>query len=210
MSTPQQMVDNSDASETTTTTTYDDVLELKKAYYETNTKNVFFKKSQKFDCAKDICSKFNIVNLMDSTFWLVPNKHKFYFDYRMYKLYGHPENFRLVVDNILHMTNWCIDEYKCFEIHLNLCGFSVSAAERYRNLIQLFCDICMNQTEREYLPYMITMNIYNIPLVFDNISKILMPILPPELIPKIRLIKKAESDAPLAELYAESGKIYTP
>lgn len=212
MSTPQHTENNAEASKTTIkeTTTYENILEIKKTYYENNSKNVFFKKSQKFDCAKDICSKIDIVDLMNNTFWIVPNQNKFYFDYRIYKLYGNPENFRLVIDNILHMTNWCIDEYHSFEININLNGFSVSAAERYRTLIQMFCDICMNQTDREYLRFLTAMNIYNIPLVFDNISKILMPILPPELHPKIRLIKKNDSDEPLTQIYANSGKIYTP
>lgn len=186
-----------------------DALKLKDSYYETHKKNVFMKSSQKFDCARDICSKVDIVLLMDQTFWIIPNKNRLYFDYRVYKLYGNPDNFRLVIDNVLHMAKWCIREYGSFEIHLNLASFTISAAERYKNMIQMFCDICMSQTECEYLKFLITMNIYNIPTVFEHISKLLMPILPPEIIPKMKLLHKVESLPYMNELYTDSGKIYT-
>lgn len=184
---------------------------LKDTYYETHKKNYFMNKSaQKFDCARDICSKVDIVGLMDQTFWVVPNKKQVFFDYRVYKLYGNPDNFQLVIDNVLHMAKWCILEYGTFEIHLNLSSFTISAAERYKPMIQLFCDICMKQTEVEYLKHLITMNVYNIPTVFEHISKLLMPILPPEIVPKMKLMHKTESSPLLKELYECSGKIYTP
>jgi len=186
------------------------ILHLKESYYETHTKNVFMKSEQKFDCARDICSKVDIVGLMDQTFWIVPNKNQVFFDYRVYKLYGNPDNFQLVIDNVLHMAKWCIREYGTFEIHLNLASFTISAAERYKPMIQMFCDICMTQTEVEYLKHLITMKVYNIPTVFEHISKLLMPILPPEIVPKMKLLHKSESLPLITELYQDSGKTYTP
>jgi hypothetical protein len=183
---------------------------LKESYYETHKKNVFMKSSQKFDCARDICSKVDIVSLMDQTFWIVPNKNQVFFDYRVYKLYGNPDNFQLVIDNVLHMAKWCIREYGTFEIHLNLATFTISAAERYKPMIQMFCDICMSQTEVEYLKHLITMKVYNIPTVFEHISKLLLPILPPEIVPKMKLLHKSETLPIIAELYQDSGKTYTP
>jgi hypothetical protein len=183
---------------------------LKESYYETHKKNMFMKSSQKFDCARDICSKVDIVGLMDQTFWIVPNKNQVFFDYRVYKLYGNPDNFQLVIDNVLHMAKWCIREYGTFEIHLNLASFTISAAERYKPMIQMFCDICMTQTEVEYLKHLITMKVYNIPTVFEHISKLLMPILPPEIVPKMKLLHKSESLPLITELYQDSGKTYTP
>jgi len=188
---------------------YDSILKLKDTYYETHSKNMFFKSSQKFDCAREICSKVDVVGLMDQTFWLVPNQNRFYFDYRVYKLYGNPDNFRLIIDNILHMIKWCIREYGSFDVHLNFATFTVSAAERYKTMIQMFCDICMNQTEVEYLKYIRTLTIHNTPKVFEHISKILIPILPPEIIPKLKMIHKEESIPVLNQLYVDSGKTYT-
>jgi hypothetical protein len=185
-------------------------LNLKDSYYESHKKNVFMKSAQKFDCARDICSKIDIVALMDQTFWVVPNKNQVFFDYRVSKLYVNPDNFRLVIDNVLHMAKWCIQEYGKFEIHINLASFTISAAERYKPMIQMFCDICMSQTEVEYLKHLVTMNVYNIPTVFEHISKLLIPILPPEIVPKIKLFDKNESLPIMKELYECSGKTYTP
>jgi hypothetical protein len=185
------------------------ILHLKESYYETHTKNVFMKSEQKFDCARGICSQVGIVPLMDQTFWIVPNKNQVYFDYYMYKLYGNPDNFRLVIDNVLLMAKWCVQEYGSFEIHLNLASFTISAAERYKNMIQMFCDICRAQTECQYIKHLVRMHVYNLPTVVEHISKLLMPILPPEILPKMKLFHKVESLPYLNELYTESGKIYT-
>ena len=193
----------------TTNSYHETALQLKEKYYETHKKNTFFKSSQKFDCARDICSKIDIVELMDQTFWLIPNHDQFYFDYRVYKLYGNPDNFHTIIDNILHLIKWCIKEYGSFEIHLNFASFTVSAAERYKNHIQMFCDICMNQTETEYLQFLKALNIHNTPKVFEHIYKILTPILPPEIIPKLRILHKEESTPILTQVYERSGKTYT-
>jgi hypothetical protein len=192
------------------TYTYNYIVQLKEKYYEDSGKNVIFKNGQKFSCAKNICSKINVIELMNHTFWVVPNKNQFYFDYRIYKLYGHPDDFKLVVENILHMTRWCIAEYGSFEIHVNLLSFSVSAAERYKMLICMFCEMCANQTDVSYLTNLSVMKLYNIPTVFEHISNLLLPILPPEVVPKICLVKKEDSDSLLNQIYCDSGKIYTP
>lgn len=182
--------------------------QLHKEYYDKNQKNTFYKNSQKFDCAKEICARMNVIDLMNHSFWVIPNKNRFYFDYRIYKLYGNPENFNLVVDNILHMTKWCISEYNCFEIHLNLSSFTISAAERYKNLITLFCEMCTAQAV-DYTSKLTTLTIYNIPTIFESISKILTPLIPPEIIPKIRLVSREDSIGPLTQLYLDSNKTYT-
>jgi hypothetical protein len=184
-------------------------IQLTEKYYETHRKNIFFKNTQKFDCARDVCSKIDIVSLMDQTFWLVPNHDQFYFDYRVYKLYGNPDNFPTVIENFLNLLKWCIKEYGSFELHLNFSSFTVSAAERYRIIVQMICDLCMNQTEVPYMQHLKTLTIHNTPKVFDHIYKILIPILPPEIIPKLRILHKDESTPILTEMYAHSGKIYT-
>lgn len=194
---------------TASNSSHETALELKEKYYETHNKNVFFKSSQKFDCARDICSKVDIFDLMEQTFWIVPNQDNIYFDYRIYKLYGNPDNFKVFIDSVLHLAKWCIREYGSFEIHLNFSSFTVSAAERYKEMVKMFCDICMTQTEIEYLPNLRSLTIHNTPKIFDHIYKILVPILPPEIVPKLRIKHKEESLAFLTQLYESSGKTYT-
>ena len=183
------------------------ILKYKDEFYETNKKNVFFKSSQKRECAESICNKISLVDLMNQTFWIVPNKNQMYFDYRIFKLYGHPANYNEIVDNVLRFCSWCIDQYGDFEIHVNLASFTVSGAERYRDIIICFCEEC---TRRVILfsTKLTTMNLYNIPNSIDQISKLLLPLIPPEVRPKLRLHKKEDSGDRLTQIYADSGKTY--
>ena len=75
-------------------TAISDALKLKDSYYETHKKNVFLKSSQKFDCAREICSKVEIVRLMDQTFWIVPNKNQLYFSSQL----GNPLYFNISIN----------------------------------------------------------------------------------------------------------------
>jgi hypothetical protein len=190
------------------TTNMDAILQHQKEYYETNKKNMFFKKSQKLDCAETICNRMNLTDLMDQTFWIIPNTNQLYFDYRVLKLYGNPNNFMEIVDNVLRFCSWCVSEYSNFEINVNLSSFTVSAAERFRDIVVLFCEEC-GKRETRFSERLTAMNLYNTPNMIDQISKILMPIFPVEVRHKIRMFKKDESAEILQELYAKSGKIYT-
>jgi hypothetical protein len=190
------------------TNNMDEILQYQKEYYETNKKNLFFKKSQKQECAETICNRMNLTDLMDQTFWIIPNKNQLYFDYRVFKLYGNPNNFMEIVHNVLRFCSWCVAEYSNFEIHVNISSFTVSAAERFRDIVVLFCEECGKQ-ETRFSEMLTTMNLYNTPNMIDQISKMLMPIFPPEVRHKIRMFKKDESTEILGKLYASSGKIYT-
>jgi hypothetical protein len=67
----------------------------------------------------------------------------------------------------------------------------------------------MNQDEVEYLKFLKALNIHNTPKVFDHIYKILIPILPPEILPKLRILHKEESTPTLTQVYERCGKTYT-
>lgn len=178
-------------------------------YYRTNPKNTFFKKAQKQECAESICNQFSLEDLMNSTFWIVPNKNQLYFDYRTFKVFGNPAVYSEIVENVLRLCQWCVDEYGTFDIHVNISSFTISAAERYKDLIRLFCDEC---TRRDtcFSELLNEMNFHNTPNSIDQISKMIMPMLPVEVRPKLRLFKKEQSTEILKQLYEESYKIYSP
>jgi len=186
-----------------------DIQKYQQEFYEKNKKNTFFKKAQKKECAEMICSKMSLTDLMDQTFWIIPNKNQLYFDYRVFKLFGNPNNYMEIVNNVLEFCTWCISEYDNFEIHINMSTFTVSAAERYRDLIILFCDECTKRNT-SFSELLIHMNFHNTPNTIDQIASLVIPILPPEVRPKLRLLKKEESHNILTQLYEESNKIYSP
>ena len=75
---------------------------------------------------------------------------------------------------------------------MNLDTFTISAAHRYKDIITLFCDECLRR-ETHFTERLDGMHLYNTPKIIDNISALLMPLIPPEVRPKIRMYGKQES-----------------
>jgi len=197
----------------TTTNIHDfnEIIKLQREYYEKNKKNFFFKKNQKQECAESICSQMSLEDLMNQTFCIIPNQNRIIFDYRVFKLYGNPNNYMEIVDNVLRFCTWCSNEYTNFEIHVNLATFTISSAERYRDIIILFCDECTRRDTR-FTECLISMNLHNVPNIIDQISKLLMPLIPPDVRPKLRIYNRQQTAELniLPQIYADAGKTYVP
>jgi hypothetical protein len=185
------------------------IVELQNEYYSDKKKSVLFKHSQKMECASLICSRMDLADLMDQTFWIVPNKNQIYMEYRAFKLYGHPDVYSRIVETVLEFCDWCVAQYGHFEMHVNIASLTISAIERYRSLIVRINEECIRR-QKGFLPRLASVNLYNVTATMDNVMSILLQILPPELGPKIKLYKKDESGPLLEKLHADSGKIYTP
>jgi len=71
--------------------------------------------------------------------------------------------------------------------------FSISAAERYKQAIQLFCKKCMNSSTK-YGDLMSTMYIYYTPSMMTSISALLKPFINPNIPERIIMYNKAESE----------------
>ena len=174
--------------------------ELQREYYEQNRKNLFFKKSQKQECSEMVCSRMNLEDLLNETFWVIPDTNKLFFDYTVFKNYANPGNFIAIIDKVLFYCSDCVEKYGSFEVHVNLAGFTVSAAERFKSIIDLFCRECLHRNQR-YNATLDTMNLYNIPNMVDQLSRMLMPMIPIEVRPKMKLFRKPESAEALANLH---------
>ena len=204
-----ELIDSGSESLKTTDISVSELIHLRDSFYTNHKKNMLFKKTQKMECAESLCNQIPLDKLMDQTFWIVPNKNQLYFDYRVFKLFGNPQNYMIIVDNVLRFCRWCVNEYDGFEIHVNLHSFTISGAERYKDIIVLFCDECMKRDTR-FSQKLITMNLHNVPQVVDNISKLLMPLMPIEVRPKIIIHSREHTAEMLTQLFQESGKIYNP
>lgn len=176
------------------------MIELQREYYETNRKHFIFKKTQKQECAEMICARMSLDDLLNETFWVIPHTNRLFFDYTVFKTYANPDNYMRIIDKVLIHCTDCVERYGCFEVHVNLAGFTVSAAERYQIIIELFCRECLNRNKR-FNVTLNTMNLYNIPNMVDQLSRMLLPLIPHEVRPKIRLFRKDESVKALADLH---------
>lgn len=175
-----------------TASTLDQIAQLRDDYYKENGKNAIFKNKQKFQCAEVVLQHIPIETLIKNTFWIVPGTNKVYFEYPVFKQFATPENYIYIVDQVLKACSECVSAHGKHEVHVNLDTFTISAAHRYKDIITLFCDECMRR-ETHFTERLRGMHLYNTPQIIDNISALLMPLIPPEVRPKIQIYGKRES-----------------
>ena len=85
-------------------------------------------------------------------------------------------------------------------MNINLESFTVTAAERYKDIIKLYCEeSAKNGTH--FVDTLDCMKLYNLPSVLELITKILKPIINPVAYNKIKLLSKEESKKGIEELF---------
>ena len=176
------------------------VNQFKHNYYSKNSKNMFFKKTQKADCAEKIAQQFDINILLSNTVYIIGDTNQVFFDYSVFKLYANESNYQQIVNYVLFLFDNVIRKHGSYITHVNLDSFTVSAAERYKKVIQTFNAACICNTEFQYSQRLQSWYIYNPPSVIDMIHKILKPFIEPSVFNNARIISKEESAARLSEL----------
>jgi hypothetical protein len=177
--------------------------ELTNQYYSDNKKNTFFKSSQKMECAMTVTNEIGIDALIQKTIYIIPNTNCVFMDYTVFKTYATPDNYNKIVGYILSLFDYCIANYGEYYAHVNLDSFTISAAERYKNLIECFLTNCMS-SESQYSFKLKHMLIYNTPNTFNNISKLLMPFIDPLVRQKIMFYDKKCSGELITRLLSKN------
>ena len=172
-------------------------------FYSESGKNTFFKKQQKFDCAKHIVDKISLESLLNRTCYAIPDTNMVHIDYTILKTFASPEIFDTICDYIINTFTHIKGQYGVLEVALNFDGFTVSAAERYKELIKVFCNHCF-KNNTDFAITITRFMIYNSPNVIDNIKHIVLPFMEENLKPKVIVIAKNDSE-PFRQLYAKYG-----
>jgi hypothetical protein len=179
----------------------DKINTFKEDYYSKNSKNYFFKNAQKNELAQEISNQFELDKLLHSTAFQIANTENVFFDYTVFKLYANDTNYNYIIQHVINLFNHCIIHFGKIVVHVNLDSFSVSAAERYKNIIILFNNACIC-SEYEYSTKIPQWFIYNTPSVLTMIQKLLKNILDPSIVKKALVYSKQESSQKLRELFA--------
>lgn len=182
----------------TNTDILDDIEKYKNTYYSENKKAFFFKKSQKLDCAANISSKFDINDLLSQTVAIIPNTNRVYLDYTVFKLYANPENYSTIVNYVIQLFKTCIENYGSFECHFNLNSFTMTAAERYKSVIELFCKECL-KSETRYGRMLSKMYVYYSPGLIEKFTSLFAHLIDPFIRDRFVVYTKEESDDRLIE-----------
>lgn len=164
----------------------------KDAFYSESGKNTFFKKQQKFDCARHIVDKISLEVLLNKMCNVFDGAYTLHIDYPTLKLIASPEIFDTMSDYIIMKCQNIKTAYNRLELVINLDGFTVSAAERYKSLIQLFCHKCF-QRNTGFSTVVTSFIVYNSPNIIDGIAPIVKPFIAEEMKSKIIIIQKKDS-----------------
>lgn len=169
---------------------------MRQKYYIENPKNMFFKKSQKMDCAKQLTDspEFHLETAIKNSVFLLPDSNRVFLNYEIFKYYGHEGNYHAVVDYILSLILLCISKFETFEFHININSFTISAAHRYKPAIQLFMQKCISE-KTEFSKLLSKMVIYNTPKLVNELTLFFKAIIDPMVTNKIILYTREETPA---------------
>lgn len=166
---------------------------VKDEYYKKNKKVLIEKNKQKRDCALQVVEKFGIDNLVKHTIRFVENdvpSHKIYIDYLIFKRYACPEYYNQISDHLIELIKFAIHKYKQFELHINLDSFTISALERYRDMILIFEQKCAQYDIEIFLT---SIQVYNSPGIMNSIIQFIKQFLTGNAHEKIVFYNKTDS-----------------
>ena len=96
----------------------------------------------------------------------------------------------LIRNSILVQVNTVTIEYPILKLFCHdLDTFTISAAERHKKLIELFCGKCLNDKNINYSSSLIELTILNPPNIMDTLYKIFSSFIDPEVKRKIIIQK---------------------
>lgn len=173
---------------------YSELLEkinkVRNDYISESGKSFFFKNRQKEECSRHVSSKCDIETLIKMSMYLVPNQPILFIDYTVLKLFLNEDNYPYLVIYYKTLYDECYSKYRTIMLSLNLDTFSISAAYRYKNIIEMFSNEFM---QTHYSVNLSKLNIYNSPNVMDSIYGIFKHCIDKNLMNKITLFPKKDS-----------------
>jgi hypothetical protein len=161
-------------------------------YSDVGGKNSFFKKQQKFDCAKQIANRVSLDSLLARSCYIIPNTCCTHVDYPTLKLYASPDTFEIISEYIMANFKKVTNEHGTFEVFLNLDGLTISGAERYKGLIETFCRMCFN-LNTGFSQIITRFVVYNSPNIIDAIKPIVLPFMEENVKLRLLVVPKKES-----------------
>jgi len=170
-----------------------EIEKAKDEFYSESSKNVLFKKQQKYDCAKQITNKISLEVLLNRTCYIIDDTNCVHIDYPILKSYASPDIFDTISEYIITNFQHVKNTHGNLQVFMNLDGFTVSAAERYKKLIEVFCTKCF-QRNTGFAPVVLQFVVYNSPNVIDTIKHIVMPFMEENVKAKLLLVPKRDSE----------------
>ena len=170
-----------------------EIEDYQNTYYDNNNKNIIFKNNQKNSLASSISSKFDTNMLLTMMCYPTINTNIVIIDYSVFKLFANPNNYEIITNHILGEFKKIIQIYNNFECHINVNTFTISAAERYKSMIKIFCSKSL-ASDTPYSDKISKLIIYYPPSMIQSISKVFSPFINPNVKEKVIIYDKTSSD----------------
>lgn len=189
----------------------DELTKVQSEFYASQPKCFFFKKSQKSDCADFVTTQLCLDELIHHAIYVIPNTKTIYMDYPVFKCYATSTNYENIISHILTLIDQLIGQYNEFNIHVNLASFTLTAAERYSQMLQLFCETICKRTNAhfKYTDYMKRMHIYNTPNTIHLITPLLSRFINESISDKIAYFSKEQSADILRNIHIQKNTTTT-
>jgi hypothetical protein len=176
--------------------------DIKTDFYAQNSKNFFFKKTQKQELSNKITQQISVSDLIDVSMYRFSTENRVYVDYSIIKMYIDSPIYDQLCEKLIQLlanfmnTNTNTNT-QTYEIHINLDGFTITSAERHKMVIEQFCQK-MNNTK--HFDYMDKMYIYNTPSMIDAISGLFSYLIHPNMKQKMVKYDKDNSADKIVEI----------
>jgi hypothetical protein len=165
---------------------------LKNNFYQNNKKNIIFKNEQKKKCATIINQSIDLNVLLQNTFLTFENKNIIYFQYNVFKTYATDDIVINLTNYLFQIIETLISKYGCFEMHVNLDSYTVTAHERYKNMYITFFDLCKSNN-MVFSDKLSILNVYNTPSVIHSLRAFFAQFIDKNAVSKIHMYDKKNS-----------------
>ena len=164
----------------------DQLNKFKEQYYQENKKKTFFKTSQKKDCAEKVVQHFSIEQLLQNSVYI--NKNTIFIDYPIIKTFIQPNNYYLVMDYIDKIHDYMFTNNETINIVIDMKSFTITAAQRYMELIKQFCNKYLQNDN--YMNRIQTIYVRNSPSIIDVIRNMVSPFVSSNVSEKVVFLKQ--------------------
>lgn len=144
-------------------------------YYQEHTKNTFFKKAQKMDCANKVIDEVGLNNLIEKTIHYQEGTSVILLNYPVFKTFVTNEVCDQLVHYLIDLLEYGKKYYGKVDIKLNLDGLTITGLERYKQII----EYSMNTISDTYDDVIDTCILINAPTFTNQIINLFSMIIGP-------------------------------
>lgn len=149
---------------------------------------------------KDLTDVLQFKILVSNAVFILPNTNAIYINYSVFNSFAVLSKYDVALFHFFNLIDDVLKDFSTYQLHINLKTFTVSAIEKYHNLIFL---IYKKGFYDAYINYIETICVYHCPSVFETLKNVFITIFNiKDYTMEPILYSKKESDELLCQLLA--------